>query len=438
MKIHFLPLLFLAFLSQAQVIPFKGCSDPECSQERYFAIMAEVEAQIYAQYGFEYNDSLSFDFKLEADGQIKTLKSFAWINEDAISVYANALKEQINTAEMEAGKEFHLHYKQGDDNSDSSIPYLNKTIHFPEAKECSKFNEEAQLACAKYFISYEMDQALELETFEDDFTASLYYREGTLYRVYITRAPLINKRAFDALQQFPLFDDRNFKKKSLAKAGDYFYHYQHLGLSDSSEANSYFDQRYGVYIKNENWSQLRRAIDPFHNLPFIDTLSRLSPYNKLLLAYLENEFTSGNIPQRMWTLERFEHKQSMETIKDSDQTSESLAEIERIPVFKGCDSTWANEVLKTCFQYQIMKYVSKEFDYPLKARRKKIQGRAYVDFSIEKSGEVGTIQVLVKTDPLLDIEAIRVVSEIPTMKPALQKNKPVRINFTLPINVRLN
>ena len=140
----------------------------------------------------------------------------------------------------------------------------------------------------------------------------------------------------------------------------------------------------------------------------------------------------------MWTLERFENKQFRETTKDSNQTSESLAEIERIPVFKGCDSTWANEVLKTCFQYQIMNYISEEFDYPLKAWRKKIQGKAYVDFSVEESGEVGTIQVLVKTDPLLDIEAIRVVSEIPSMKPALQKNKPVRIYFTLPINVTFN
>lgn len=438
MKLYHLSLLFLSFLSPAQVIPFKGCSGPECNQERYFTLMAAIEAELYAQYGFEYNDSLSFDFKVDNKGQLKILKSYAWINEDAISIYANALKEQINTAEMEAGQEFSLYYKQGADNSNSSTPYLNKTLRFPEAKKCRKFNQEARLACAKYFISYEMDQALELETFEDDFTASLYYREGTLYRVFITRAPLINKRIIDAFQQFPLFDDRNFKKKSLEKAGDYFYYYQHLGLSDSSEANSYFDQRYGVYIKNKNWSQLRIAIDPFHNLPFIDTLSRLSPYNKLLWGYLENEFTSGNIPQRMWTLERFENKQFRETTKDSNQTSESLAEIERIPVFKGCDSTWANEVLKTCFQYQIMNYISEEFDYPLKAWRKKIQGKAYVDFSVEESGEVGTIQVLVKTDPLLDIEAIRVVSEIPSMKPALQKNKPVRIYFTLPINVTFN
>ncbi|QNR23062.1 energy transducer TonB [Croceimicrobium hydrocarbonivorans] len=439
MKLQFLPLLFLVFLSPAQVIPFKGCSEPECSQERYFAIMAEVEAQIYAQYGFEYNDSLSFDFKLDDGGELSLLKSYAWINEDAISVYAKALKEQINTAEMEAGQDFSLNYRQDFSPEELSAPELSLSSPHPEARECRKFNEAAQLACAKYFISYELDQALDFDTFKDDLSADLFYQYGKLSRVNISRAPLVNKRLIDALQQFPLFDDQNFKKKSLEKSGEFIYHYKHIGLTDSAQAPSYFDQRYGEYIRSENWSQLRRAIDPTRATPLIDTLLQLHFYNEFLLRYLEEQLSAGNIPQRMWTTERYpQADNSSSDEKATSLSKEQSAELEKVPVFKDCNPEWSNEVLKTCFEYQMVKYISESYNYPRKAIFLGLEGKVYVYFVVEKTGELSGIEVRTKTYPLLDLEAIRVISETPKLRPATQKGKAVRMSFTQPINLKLN
>jgi len=422
----------------SQVVHFKGCSDPECSQERYFAIMAEVEAQIYAQYGFEYNDSLSFDFKLNDLGKLQLLKSYAWINEDAISIYANALKEQINTTELEAGQEISLHYRQDFSSEELSAPELSLSNPYPEALECRKFNEAAQLACAKYFISYELDQALDFDTFKDDLSADLYYQSGKLSRVNISRAPLVNRRLIDALQEYPLFDDQNFKKKSLEKTGEFVYHYKHIGLIDSAEAPRYFDQRYGEYIRSENWSQLRRAIDPTRATPLVDTLLQLHFYNEFLLRYLEEQLSAGNIPHRMWTTERYPQTDNSSSEKPTGLSEEQAAELEKVPVFKDCNPEWSNEVLKTCFKYQMMKYISESYNYPRKAINQGLEGKVYVFFVVEKSGELSGIEVQTKTYPLLDLEAIRVISETPKLRPAMQRGKPVRISFTQPINLKLN
>ena len=71
------------------------------------------------------------------------------------------------------------------------------------------------------------------------------------------------------------------------------------------------------------------------------------------------------------------------------------------------------------------------------ARQMGIQGRVYINFVIEKDGSISNAQVIRGVDPLLDDEAVRVVNSLPKMTPAKQRGKPVRMQFTLPINAKL-
>ena len=82
-------------------------------------------------------------------------------------------------------------------------------------------------------------------------------------------------------------------------------------------------------------------------------------------------------------------------------------------------------------------HVAKNFRFPEKARRNNIMGRVYTHLIIAKTGEVTSIDVIKGVHPLLDLEAIRVVSEIPDVVPPMQGDKPVPLSLTLPINVKI-
>ncbi|MFT5886253.1 MAG: protein TonB [Arcticibacterium sp.] len=82
-------------------------------------------------------------------------------------------------------------------------------------------------------------------------------------------------------------------------------------------------------------------------------------------------------------------------------------------------------------------YISSSLKYPDEARKTKIQGRVLVRFLIEKDGTINELTVPNSVHPLLDEEAMRVISEMPEWIPKQRDGKPLRIYFTLPINFKL-
>ncbi len=135
-----------------------------------------------------------------------------------------------------------------------------------------------------------------------------------------------------------------------------------------------------------------------------------------------------------------DQEEEVEVIDIEEEVSDealSFAVVESVPIFPGCENAKTNEEKRSCFQQQILKYVSQEFKFPEMARQMGIQGRVYINFVIEKDGSISNVQVLRGVDPLLDDEAVRVVNSLPKMTPAKQRGKSVRMQFTLPINAKL-
>lgn len=83
-------------------------------------------------------------------------------------------------------------------------------------------------------------------------------------------------------------------------------------------------------------------------------------------------------------------------------------------------------------------FLKENFNYPAKAWKKKIQGKVFVKFIVEKDGTLSGIEVLKGVHSLLDQEAIRLVSISPPWIPGRQSGKIVRSQFVLPINFVLN
>ena len=76
--------------------------------------------------------------------------------------------------------------------------------------------------------------------------------------------------------------------------------------------------------------------------------------------------------------------------------------------------------------------------YPAEAYKSKITGKVLVDFIVSKTGKVKNVTVSKSVHPLLDAEAIRVISSMPDWKPATQGGKGVDVQFKVPVEFRVN
>ena len=86
----------------------------------------------------------------------------------------------------------------------------------------------------------------------------------------------------------------------------------------------------------------------------------------------------------------------------------------------------------------LMQFLMENVRYPESASKEGKQGRVLVQFIVESDGSISNAKVVKKVSDDLDSEAIRVVGAMPKWKPGMQKGKPVRVKFTLPITFRLS
>lgn len=89
-------------------------------------------------------------------------------------------------------------------------------------------------------------------------------------------------------------------------------------------------------------------------------------------------------------------------------------------------------------QGELMKFLSQTVRYPVKAQELGKQGRVIVTFIVNEDGSIDDdIKVIRSVDTALDNEAIRVIKAMPKWTPGTQRGKAVRVNYTLPINFKL-
>lgn len=106
-------------------------------------------------------------------------------------------------------------------------------------------------------------------------------------------------------------------------------------------------------------------------------------------------------------------------------------------------SVWQDEFFKVVEDMpqftdgNIFDYLAQHVRYPEEAEKNGIGGMVYVQFVIDTTGKVVEPKVIKSVSPELDAEALRVVSEMPAWKPGMQRGKPVRVSFTLPVIFKL-
>ena len=98
--------------------------------------------------------------------------------------------------------------------------------------------------------------------------------------------------------------------------------------------------------------------------------------------------------------------------------------VEQMPSFPGGDR-------------KLMDYLKENIRYPEEAAEACVQGRVICTFVVERDGSIGHVKVAKSLDPLLDEEALRVVSGMPKWIPGKQNGVSVRTKYAIPVNFRL-
>lgn len=125
--------------------------------------------------------------------------------------------------------------------------------------------------------------------------------------------------------------------------------------------------------------------------------------------------------------------EDVEVGEEEEEIIVPFAIIENVPIYPGCESARNNDERKKCFQDAIQKHIAKEFRYPESALELGISGRVFVTFNIDSRGKVTGIRSR-GPDKLLQEEAERIISTLPSMTPGMQRGKAVKVPYSIPIN----
>lgn len=116
-----------------------------------------------------------------------------------------------------------------------------------------------------------------------------------------------------------------------------------------------------------------------------------------------------------------------------DKEYEKLfVEVEEAPLFPGCEEE-EKENQKTCADTRLFNYLSNNLVYPPIAKEKGTTGRVIIQFNVERDGSITNVKVVQGIGGGCDEEAQRVIENMPKWNPGLQRGRPVRVTYTVPI-----
>ncbi len=128
-------------------------------------------------------------------------------------------------------------------------------------------------------------------------------------------------------------------------------------------------------------------------------------------------------------------EETVTEVSKSEMTKADVpyAVIENVPVYPGCEGN-GNQELKQCMSTKISEFVNLHFNM------KKVEAlnlppklyRTAVQFKINKEGKVVDVRARAE-HPVIENEAVRVVSNLPQMQPGKQRGEAVGVLYSLPI-----
>jgi TonB family protein len=101
-----------------------------------------------------------------------------------------------------------------------------------------------------------------------------------------------------------------------------------------------------------------------------------------------------------------------------------LGSVEEAPEFPGGQKAFA-------------KFLGSNIKYPVSARENRVEGKVYIGFIVEKSGQLSDLKIIRGIGGGCDEEALRVLRSSPPWKPGMAGGKAVRTSYTFPVTFQI-
>lgn len=127
--------------------------------------------------------------------------------------------------------------------------------------------------------------------------------------------------------------------------------------------------------------------------------------------------------------EQSTNKEVAEAVAENNNTTyegeDVYFKVEEMPTF--------DEAVDSLTFKAFRNYIGQNLKYPEEAAEQGIQGRVFVQFWINKDGDVCNAVIARGVHELLDAEALRVINSSPKWTPGKQDGQPKVVQFTMPI-----
>ncbi len=117
--------------------------------------------------------------------------------------------------------------------------------------------------------------------------------------------------------------------------------------------------------------------------------------------------------------------QVVEVEEEEIEDDQPFIKVEKMPSFQGGDLN------------KFRNWVQERVRYPQIAQENGVSAKVVLSFVVEKDGTLTNIEVLQSPDRSLADEAVRVLKTSPKWEPGQQRNQPVRVKYTLPVDFRI-
>lgn len=127
-----------------------------------------------------------------------------------------------------------------------------------------------------------------------------------------------------------------------------------------------------------------------------------------------------------------------EPVEDNVPETVPFINIESAPIFKGCEGV-SKEENKKCFDKKMMRFVQRNFDLSLANELGLHSGkhRIFTQFVIDDVGDV--VDITINAPHIkLKKETKELIEKLPKFTPGKQRNKAVKVKYTLPITFRVD
>ncbi len=147
-----------------------------------------------------------------------------------------------------------------------------------------------------------------------------------------------------------------------------------------------------------------------------------SIYNAVSLRFEQKKQVYAKQDSAFWADYKIVKRNGMEvtTVK----FEKKYDSVEQMPMFPGGDA-------------KLIEWLYKNIRYPIIAEELGVKGRVIMKFVVAPDGSVRDVLVEHSVNPLLDMEAYRVVRAMPRWIPGKVDGEPVPVYFTLPVTFQL-